>query len=71
MEYSSVTTASVAKYGLTAIANCTSSEEARNQLMQMGAGGFIVVFLNPSEWPTVLCSQRLIVRLAFGHTEFT
>lgn len=46
MEYSSVTTASIAKYGLTAIANCTSSEEARNQLMQMGAGKItIVLFL--------------------------
>jgi hypothetical protein len=33
-----VTTPVVAKYGLTLIANCTSSEEARSSLVAMGAG---------------------------------
>jgi hypothetical protein len=31
-------TPSIAKYGLTAIANSTASEEARTQLMKNGAG---------------------------------
>jgi hypothetical protein len=35
---SSVTTPSVAKYGLTAIANCTSNEETRAHLIKCGAG---------------------------------
>lgn len=31
-------TPAIAKYGLTAIANCTSTEEARMKLMKNGAG---------------------------------
>ncbi len=38
LDYTAITSPSVAKYGLTAIANCTSSEEARLKLMQLGAG---------------------------------
>eukprot|EP01032_Pedospumella_encystans_P017908 gene17908-20397_t len=45
LDYTSITSPSVAKYGLTAIANCTSSEEARLKLMQLGAGEFIVHML--------------------------
>ena len=45
MGISSVSTASVAKYGLTAIANCTSSEEARMQLMKWGAGKKLYVYM--------------------------
>ena len=46
-----VQNAAVAKYGLTTIANCTVTEEARAKLISMGAGENYVcgiVFLNTS-----------------------
>lgn len=40
-----VLTGSIARYGLTTIANCTTTDENRNKLLAMGAGEFICYML--------------------------
>ena len=62
MEYTSITSASVAKYGLTAIANCTATEEVRTKLMQLGAGEIRILLIYAVHTSFVLCVVLVRVR---------
>ncbi|KAJ1398787.1 hypothetical protein B484DRAFT_438334, partial [Ochromonadaceae sp. CCMP2298] len=58
-----VTTPSIAKYGLTTIANCTTSEEARSRLLRMGAGEFIAEALKAFGEETYAVAQYGIIAI--------